>query len=146
MFSDAFAQVGLLDYSNADQRQRWIRGFAWFFPLSWTVLGLTFKAPVAMVTAGGLANAGLLLLVVYAALPAAKKRTSTFTPVKTKLMRGGDKITKKVEAELVEQPTGYMKRAVPRTPLLLRSSTTSCTGEAPEPIMITTRSASGSPT
>ena len=67
MFSDAFAQLGLLDYSNADQRQRWIRGFAWFFPLSWTLLGLTFKAPVAMVTAGGVANAGLLLLVVYAA-------------------------------------------------------------------------------
>lgn len=67
MFSDAFAQVGLLDYSNADQRRRWIRGLAWFFPLSWTVLGLTFKAPVAMVTAGGVANAGLLLLVVYAA-------------------------------------------------------------------------------
>lgn len=67
MFSDAFAQVGLLDYSNSEQRQRWIRGFAWFFPISWTVLGLTFKAPVAMVTAGGLANAGLLLLVVYAA-------------------------------------------------------------------------------
>ncbi|MCP4787693.1 MAG: divalent metal cation transporter [Fuerstiella sp.] len=67
MFSDAFAQIGLLDYSNESQRQRWIRGFAWFFPLSWTVLGLTFKAPVAMVTAGGIANAGLLLLVVYAA-------------------------------------------------------------------------------
>ncbi len=67
MFSDAFAQVGLLDYSNENERQRWIRGFAWFFPFSWTVLGLTFKAPVAMVTAGGVANAGLLLLVVYAA-------------------------------------------------------------------------------
>ena len=67
MFSDAFAQVGLLDYSNDTQRRRWIRGFAWFFPLSWTVLGLTFKAPVAMVKAGGVANAALLLLVVYAA-------------------------------------------------------------------------------
>ena len=33
---------------------RWIIGFAWFFPLSWTLLGLTLKAPVAMVTAGGL--------------------------------------------------------------------------------------------
>lgn len=67
MFSDAFAQVGLLDYSNLQQRRRWIIGFAWFFPLAWTVLGLTFKAPVAMVTAGGIANAVLLLLVVYAA-------------------------------------------------------------------------------
>jgi manganese transport protein len=74
MFSDAFAQVGLLDYSNLNQRQRWIRGFAWFFPFAWTVLGLTFKAPVAMVTAGGIANAALLLLVVYAAYTFRYKR------------------------------------------------------------------------
>jgi len=37
-----------------------------------------------------LAVAGMLL-VIYTAVPAAKKRASTFTPVKTKLMRGGDK-------------------------------------------------------
>ncbi len=67
MFTDAFAQVGLLDYSDLSQRRRWIQIFAWFFPLSWTLLGLTFKAPVAMVMAGGIANAGLLLLVVHAA-------------------------------------------------------------------------------
>lgn len=67
MFSDAFAQVGLFDYDNESLRQRWIRGLAWFFPLSWTVLGLTFESPVAMVTAGGVANAALLLIVVYAA-------------------------------------------------------------------------------
>ena len=67
MFSDAFAEAGLLDYSNKGQRGRWIAVFAWFFPLTWTVFGLTFKAPVAMVAAGGIANAGLLLLVVYAA-------------------------------------------------------------------------------
>ena len=67
MFSDAFAQLGLLDYSNIEQRKKWVRGFAWFFPLAWTILGLSFKAPVAMVAAGGIANAGLLLLVVYAA-------------------------------------------------------------------------------
>ena len=74
MFSDAFSQVGLLDYSNDSERQRWIRGLAWFFPLAWTVLGLTFKAPVAMVTAGGIANAVLLLLVVYAAYTFRYKR------------------------------------------------------------------------
>lgn len=67
MFSDALAEAGLLDYSNAQQRRRWIAAFAWFFPLAWTALGLAFKAPVAMVAAGGVANAGLLLLVVYAA-------------------------------------------------------------------------------
>jgi len=53
MFSDAFAQVGLLDYSNLDQRQRWICGFAWFFPLTWTVLGLTFKARFVSIAAVG---------------------------------------------------------------------------------------------
>ncbi|MHC4993826.1 MAG: Nramp family divalent metal transporter [Planctomycetota bacterium] len=67
MFSDAFAQMGRLDYNDPIQRRRWIVFFAWFFPLSWTVLGLTFKAPVALVTAGGIANAALLLMVVYAA-------------------------------------------------------------------------------
>jgi Mn2+/Fe2+ NRAMP family transporter len=67
MFSDAFAQLGLLDYSNPQQRRKWILVFAWFFPVAWTVLGLTFKAPVIMVMAGGVANAALLMLVAYAA-------------------------------------------------------------------------------
>jgi Mn2+/Fe2+ NRAMP family transporter len=67
MFSDAFAQAGLLDYSDARQRRLWVCIFAWFFPLAWTVLGLAFRTPVTMVTAGGLANAALLILVVYAA-------------------------------------------------------------------------------
>jgi manganese transport protein len=66
-FSDAFAHLGLLDYSNLRQRRKWILGFAWFFPLAWTVLGLTLKAPIAMVMAGGVANAALLMLVAYAA-------------------------------------------------------------------------------
>lgn len=67
MFSDAFGQIGLLDYSNVTQRRRWIRVFAWCFPLAWMVPGLVVKAPVAMITAGGIANAVLLFLVVFAA-------------------------------------------------------------------------------
>jgi Mn2+/Fe2+ NRAMP family transporter len=67
MFSDAFAQAGWLDYANVDQRRRWVCGLAWFFPLAWTVLGLAFDTPVLMVAAGGVANAALLILVVYAA-------------------------------------------------------------------------------
>jgi hypothetical protein len=67
MFSDAFAQAGLLDYSNVIERRRWVCALAWFFPLTWTLLGLTFRAPVIMVIAGGVANAALLILVVYAA-------------------------------------------------------------------------------
>jgi Mn2+/Fe2+ NRAMP family transporter len=67
MFSDAFAQAGWLDYANIQQRRRWVCGLAWFFPLTWTVLGLAFRTPVMMVVAGGVANAALLILVVYAA-------------------------------------------------------------------------------
>lgn len=67
VFSDALGVAGILDLSDAQRRRNWIRGLAWFFPITFTVLGLTFKAPVMMVTAGGLANASLLLLVVYAA-------------------------------------------------------------------------------
>jgi Mn2+/Fe2+ NRAMP family transporter len=77
MFSDAFAQAGLLDYSNDVQRRRWICAFAWFFPLAWTVLGLTFRAPVIMVIAGGVANAALLILVVYAAFVFRYRRLPT---------------------------------------------------------------------
>ena len=39
MFSDAFAQVGLLDYSNETQRQRWIRGFRLVFSVVVDCLG-----------------------------------------------------------------------------------------------------------
>jgi hypothetical protein len=67
MFTDAFAQCGLLDFADVRQRERWFRGLAWFFPMSWSLLFLTVKAPVFMVMAGGLAITALLLLVVYAA-------------------------------------------------------------------------------
>ena len=42
----------IVDYDDLDQRRRWIRALAWIIPLAWTILGLTFKAPVAMVAAG----------------------------------------------------------------------------------------------
>lgn len=67
MFSDAFSETGLLNYSNDQQRRRWIIALAWIIPASWTIFGLTVKAPIAMVIAGGIANASLLLLVVFAA-------------------------------------------------------------------------------
>lgn len=67
-FADAFAQAGWLDYSNATTRFRWIRALAVLLPLIWTALGLHYRQPVAMVAAGGIANAALLLVVVLAAL------------------------------------------------------------------------------
>lgn len=67
MFTDAFAQFGLLDYQDDGVRSRWIAVLAWLLPLLWTVLYLHVRAPVFMVTAGGIALALLLLVVVFAA-------------------------------------------------------------------------------
>ncbi len=67
MFTDAFAQFRLLDYEDETTRKRWFAVLAWMFPLVWTVLFLFIKAPVFMVTAGGVAVAALLLVVVFAA-------------------------------------------------------------------------------
>ena len=67
MFTDAFAQLGLLDYENEVQRRKWFRFWAWFLPLSWATLFVTVQAPVFMVLLGGLLLSLLLLLVVFAA-------------------------------------------------------------------------------
>ncbi|MCP5113415.1 MAG: divalent metal cation transporter, partial [bacterium] len=67
MVSDGLAQFGCLDFHNDRQRERWIAVMAWLFPLSWTVLFLTVKAPVLMIVAGGAGVAVLLLVVVLAA-------------------------------------------------------------------------------
>ncbi|MGI9545094.1 MAG: Nramp family divalent metal transporter, partial [Cyclobacteriaceae bacterium] len=67
MFTDAFAQLGFLDYGNEAQRKKWFRFWAFFLPLSWAALFMTVKAPVFMVLLGGLALSLLLLLVVFAA-------------------------------------------------------------------------------
>jgi len=67
MFTDAFAQCGVMDFSNVRQRERWFKVLAWFFPASWSVLFLAVRAPVFMVMAGALSITVLLLLVVYAA-------------------------------------------------------------------------------
>ena len=77
MFTDAFAQLGLLDYFNPRQRARWITGLAWFLPAAWTSLFLTVRAPVIMVMAGGIALAILLILVVFAALNFRYRRLSS---------------------------------------------------------------------
>jgi manganese transport protein len=68
MFTDAFAQCGVLDFSDSVRRNRWFKGLAWFFPISWTMLFLWFQSPVFMVMAGALAVTALLLLVVIAAI------------------------------------------------------------------------------
>ena len=67
MFTDGFAQYGLMDYSDESARKRWFRVLAWLLPTIWVVLFLYFQSPVFMVTVGGFVIAILLLLVAFAA-------------------------------------------------------------------------------
>jgi len=68
LFSDAFGQIGWLDFQDTKQRRMAIGILAWFFPLSWATLFLVMKTPVLMVTIGGISTAVILLIVVFAAL------------------------------------------------------------------------------
>jgi len=68
MFTDAFAQCGLLDYQNQKVRKKWIRLLSWILPLVWSILFLVMKAPVLMVMAGGISLTLLLILVLYATI------------------------------------------------------------------------------
>jgi manganese transport protein len=67
MFTDGFAQYGLVDYSDEVARKRWFRVLAWLLPFIWVVLFQYFQSPVMMVTIGGFVIATLLLLVAFAA-------------------------------------------------------------------------------
>ena len=68
MYSDAFGQIGILDYRNPRSRKRAIGFFAWTFPVAWTFLYLFFESPAMMVIFGGVTTVVILLIVVYAAL------------------------------------------------------------------------------
>lgn len=68
LFSDAFSEVGLLDYSNPKSRKKAIAFFAFFFPALWAFLYFRFEDPVWMVLAGGAITSAILLLVVVAAV------------------------------------------------------------------------------
>jgi Mn2+/Fe2+ NRAMP family transporter len=68
IFSDAFGQIGWIDFYNPQVRQRAIAWLAWIFPISWALLFLFIKLPVLMVLLGGFVTSILLLMVVYAAI------------------------------------------------------------------------------
>jgi hypothetical protein len=68
LFSDAFGQIGWINFKDSKQRHLTIGIFAWFFPLSWATLFLVMKTPVLMVTIGGVITTVILLIVVFAAL------------------------------------------------------------------------------
>ncbi|MBC7110053.1 MAG: Nramp family divalent metal transporter [Archaeoglobi archaeon] len=67
-FTDVFSRMGLLDFYNIKQREKWIAVLAWIMPLLWYVLFMVYKAPVFMVILGGIATSLMLLIVVIAAL------------------------------------------------------------------------------
>ena len=68
LFSDAFSQVGWLDYLNPVQRHRAIALVAWIVPILWATLFLLVKLPTLMVIIGGVAGTGILVIVVAAVI------------------------------------------------------------------------------
>lgn len=67
IFSDAFGQLGWIDFYDPLVRKRSIAILAWAFPLAWSLLYLFIKLPVLMILVGGFVTSILLLIVVYAA-------------------------------------------------------------------------------
>jgi hypothetical protein len=67
IFSDAFGQIGWIDFYNPQVRKRAVAWLAWLFPATWALLFIFIKLPVLMVLLGGFVTSILLLLVVYAA-------------------------------------------------------------------------------
>ncbi len=73
---DAVGQTGLYDFQNPKTRARVIATIAFIVPALYTLLFLLIKAPVFMVTVGGIATSVLLLLVVAAAIDFRYRRLS----------------------------------------------------------------------
>ena len=67
-FTDAFGQIGILNFANLKERRLWIGGLAWVIPIIWGVVYLSFKNPVWMVFVGGFVTSIILLVVLFAAI------------------------------------------------------------------------------
>ncbi|MFP4096556.1 MAG: Nramp family divalent metal transporter [Cyclobacteriaceae bacterium] len=68
IFSDAFGQIGWINFYDMAVRKKSIALMAWIFPLVWALLFLFIQLPVLMILVGGFVTSILLLIVVYAAL------------------------------------------------------------------------------
>ncbi len=67
MFSDAFAQIGMIDFTDARQRGRLITLLAFLIPLGWASAFLFYQDPAYMVVIGGLVTVVILFIVAFAA-------------------------------------------------------------------------------
>jgi Mn2+/Fe2+ NRAMP family transporter len=74
IFSDAFGQLGWVQFQDYATRKRTIALLAWAFPITWCLLFIFIKLPVGMILLGGFMTSVLLLLVVYAAMHFRYKR------------------------------------------------------------------------
>ncbi len=74
IFSDAFGQLGWINFFNPKVRKKSIAWLAWIFPLIWAFLFLFIQLPVLMVLVGGFVTSILLMIVVYAAFHFRYKR------------------------------------------------------------------------
>ena len=67
LFSDAFGQIGLLDFKDSAARNRYITGLAFSLPVIWTVTFLFYRDPAFMIIIGGIATTLILFIVAFAA-------------------------------------------------------------------------------
>ncbi len=67
-FSDAFGQIGLIDFYDSKARRRTIAMLAWLFAVIWSLLFILIKLPVIMILIGGIADAVMMVLVVFVAI------------------------------------------------------------------------------
>ena len=67
-YSDIFGQIGWINFFDQKERLRSIKILSWVLPMSWALIFLFIKLPVAMIIAGGLITSLILLLVIWAVL------------------------------------------------------------------------------
>ena len=84
VYTDAFGQLGWIQFEEMAQRRRTLAMLAWFFPLAWAFAYMVVKAPVFMVLTGGIVGSVILFIVVYVAIYFRYQRTpDSLKPSKT---------------------------------------------------------------
>ena len=73
-YADLFGQIGIINFFDAQQRQKTVAILAWCLPILWAIVFVFIKLPVLMVITGGIVGSFLLFLVVFAVLQFRYKR------------------------------------------------------------------------
>lgn len=67
-YADIFGQIGWIQFSDIQQRQKTIAVLAWVLPLIWALLFVFIQLPVVMVLSGGIVGSMMLFIIVLAVL------------------------------------------------------------------------------